>query len=317
MLRGSEVKSLRDGHAQIGDAFARFEGDEAWLVSMHIGVYSHAQEHSGHEPERRRKLLLHRSELDRLRHIVDEQHLSLVPLSLYFKDGRAKVELALARGRKTYDKRQVLAERDAEREARARHRPRRPRRLADPNTPCPYAARNVAASGHERGQRAPTQTWRPCGTAPAASTGSPTPLATTGRSPPTARPCSPPPPSRPTDRVLDVGCGTGAMTRAAARLAGEGSALGVDIGRPLVEEARAETTAEGGPANVDVRAGRRPGPPVRPRRLRRGRQPVRGDVLRRPGGRVRQPPAGHGRRRSAGRSPAGRPFSPTTGCWCR
>jgi SsrA-binding protein len=118
VLRGSEVKSLRDGHAQIRDAFARFEGDEAWLVSMHIGVYSHAQEHSGHEPERRRKLLLHRSELDRLRQIVDEQHLSLVPLSLYFKDGRAKVELALARGRKTYDKRQVLAERDAEREAR-------------------------------------------------------------------------------------------------------------------------------------------------------------------------------------------------------
>ena len=118
VLRGSEVKSLRDGHAQIGDAFARFEGDEAWLVSMHIGVYSHAQEHSGHEPERRRKLLLHRTELDRLRQIVDEQHLSLIPLSLYFKDGRAKVELALARGRKTYDKRQVLAERDAEREAR-------------------------------------------------------------------------------------------------------------------------------------------------------------------------------------------------------
>jgi SsrA-binding protein len=118
VLRGSEVKSLREAHVQIGDAFARIEGGEAWLVSMHIGVYEHAQQHSGHEPERRRKLLLHRSELDRLRHIVDEQHLSLVPLSLYFKDGRAKVELALARGRKTYDKRQVLAERDAEREAR-------------------------------------------------------------------------------------------------------------------------------------------------------------------------------------------------------
>ena len=89
----------------------------------------HAQEHCGHEPERRRKLLLHRGELDRLRAIVDEQHLSLVPLSLYFKDGRAKVELALARGRKTYDKRQALAERDAEREAaRPRDRPRRPRR---------------------------------------------------------------------------------------------------------------------------------------------------------------------------------------------
>jgi SsrA-binding protein len=118
VLRGSEVKALRDGHAQIGDAFARFENGEAWLVSMHIGVYSHAQEHSGHEPERRRKLLMHRNEIDRLRQIVDEQHLSLIPLSLYFKDGRAKVELALARGRKTVDKRQVLAERDAEREAR-------------------------------------------------------------------------------------------------------------------------------------------------------------------------------------------------------
>ena len=99
VLRGSEVKSLREAHVQIGDAFARIEGGEAWLVSMHIGVYEHAQQHSGHEPERRRKLLLHRSELDRLRQIVDEQHLSLIPLSLYFKDGRAKVELALARGR--------------------------------------------------------------------------------------------------------------------------------------------------------------------------------------------------------------------------
>ena len=117
VLRGSEVKSLREAQAQIGDAFARIEGHEAWLVSMHIGVYEHARDYSGHEPERRRKLLLHRSEIDRLRHIVDEQHLSLVPLSLYFKDGRVKVELALARGRKTYDKRQVLAERDASREA--------------------------------------------------------------------------------------------------------------------------------------------------------------------------------------------------------
>jgi SsrA-binding protein len=117
VLRGSEVKSLRDGHAQIGDAFARFEGDEAWLMSMHIGVYSHAQAYSGHEPERRRKLLLHRSELDRLRHIVDEQHPSLVPLSLYFKDGRAKVELAVAKGKRAYDKRRTIAERDAKREA--------------------------------------------------------------------------------------------------------------------------------------------------------------------------------------------------------
>ena len=117
VLRGSEVKSLRAAHVQLGDAYARIDGGEAWLVSMHIAPYDQAQSHSGHEPDRRRKLLLHRSELDRLRAIVDEQHLSLIPLSLYWKDGRAKVELALARGRKTYDKRQALAERDAAREA--------------------------------------------------------------------------------------------------------------------------------------------------------------------------------------------------------
>ena len=117
VLRGSEVKSLRAAHVQLGDAYARIEGGEAWLHSMHIAPYDHAQAHSGHEADRRRKLLLHRSELDRLRSIVDEQRLSLVPLALYFKDGRAKVELALARGRKTYDKRQALAKRDADREA--------------------------------------------------------------------------------------------------------------------------------------------------------------------------------------------------------
>jgi SsrA-binding protein len=117
VLRGSEVKSLRAAHVQLGDAHARIEGGEVWLVSMHVSPYDHAQAHSGHEPDRRRKLLLHRTEIDRLRSIVDEQHLSLIPLALYFKDGRAKVELALARGRKTYDKREVLAKRDAEREA--------------------------------------------------------------------------------------------------------------------------------------------------------------------------------------------------------
>lgn len=117
VLRGSEVKSLRDAHVQLGDAYARIEDGEAWLVSLHIAPYDRAQEHSGHEPERRRKLLLHRGEIDRLRSIVDEQRLALIPLSIYFKDGRAKVELALARGRKTYDKREVLARRDAEREA--------------------------------------------------------------------------------------------------------------------------------------------------------------------------------------------------------
>jgi len=117
VLRGSEVKSLRLSHVQFGDAFARFEGGELWLESLHIAPYENAQEHSGHEPERRRKLLLHRDEITRLRAKVDEQRLSLVPLSIYFKEGKVKVDLALARGRKTYDKRNLLAERDAARDA--------------------------------------------------------------------------------------------------------------------------------------------------------------------------------------------------------
>jgi SsrA-binding protein len=117
VLRGSEVKSLRLGHVQLGDAFGRIEGGEAWLMSLHIAPYEQSQAHSGHEPERPRKLLMHREEIDRLRAKVDEQRLSLVPLSIYFKDGRAKVDLALAKGRKTYDKRQVIAQRDADREA--------------------------------------------------------------------------------------------------------------------------------------------------------------------------------------------------------
>lgn len=115
-LRGSEVKSLRAGHVQLGDAYARIDAGEAWLVSLHIAPYDHAQAHSGHDPERPRKLLLHRDEIERLRAIVDEQRLTLVPLSLYFKEGRAKVELALARGRKTYDKRRAIAERDMARD---------------------------------------------------------------------------------------------------------------------------------------------------------------------------------------------------------
>jgi SsrA-binding protein len=117
VLRGSEVKSLRASQVQIGEAYGRIEGGEAWLHGMHVAPYENAQAHSGHDPERPRKLLLHAAEIDRLRALVDEQRLALVPLSLYFKDGRAKVELALARGRKTYDKREVLARRDAEREA--------------------------------------------------------------------------------------------------------------------------------------------------------------------------------------------------------
>jgi SsrA-binding protein len=115
VLRGSEVKSLRDAKVQISDAFGRIDGGEIWLHGLHIAPYLFSQTHTGHDPERKRKLLLHSHEIERLRARVDPEHLSLIPLSIYFKDGRAKVELALAKGRRTHDKRQVIAERDAER----------------------------------------------------------------------------------------------------------------------------------------------------------------------------------------------------------
>ena len=119
VLRGSEVKSIRDGKVQIGDAFARIDGSgEVWLHNLTVAVYAYAQSHSGHDETRKRKLLLHGHEIERLRARVEPEHLSLIPLSIYFKDGRAKVELALAKGRKTHDKRQMIAERDADRDVR-------------------------------------------------------------------------------------------------------------------------------------------------------------------------------------------------------
>ena len=113
VLRGSEVKSLRESKVQITDAFARIDAGEIWLHGLHIAPYLYSQDHTGHDPDRKRKLLLHSSEIERLRSRVDPEQLSLIPLSIYFKDGRAKVELALAKSRNTYDKRQALAERDA------------------------------------------------------------------------------------------------------------------------------------------------------------------------------------------------------------
>ena len=114
VLRGSEVKSIREGQVQIGDAFARIDSSgEVWLHNLTIAVYAHSQDHSGHDEQRKRKLLLHHHEIERLRARVDPEHLSLIPLAIYFKDGRAKVELALAKGRRTHDKRQAIAEREA------------------------------------------------------------------------------------------------------------------------------------------------------------------------------------------------------------
>lgn len=118
VLRGSEVKSLRAAKVTIADTWAKISGNELFLHGLHIAPYSHAANVGAHDPDRVRKLLAHRDEIEHLRTRVDLERLALVPLSLYFKDGRAKVELALARGRKRHDKRQAIAERDAQAEAR-------------------------------------------------------------------------------------------------------------------------------------------------------------------------------------------------------
>ncbi len=98
VLVGSEVKSLRDAKVQLGDAYARVERGELWLHNMHIAAYEHASGFGAHAVDRPRKLLAHRNEIERLGAKVAQDHLTLVPLSLYFKEGRAKIELALAKG---------------------------------------------------------------------------------------------------------------------------------------------------------------------------------------------------------------------------
>ena len=119
VLRGSEVKTLREGKASLQDAYAVIEGGDV-VLHMQIPAYSHTG-YEGHEPTRPRKLLLHRREIDQLARKVAERGLTLVPLRLYFKGQLVKVELGLARGKRAYDKRQSMARRDAEREmARAR-----------------------------------------------------------------------------------------------------------------------------------------------------------------------------------------------------
>jgi len=125
VLSGSEVKSLRDGHVQLADAYARSRDGELWLEGVHIAPYQFAVGVGSHEPDRSRKLLMHRAEIERFDARMAQDRLALVPLRMYFKDGRAKVELALARGRRRSDKRQMLAERDADMEIRramSRHR---------------------------------------------------------------------------------------------------------------------------------------------------------------------------------------------------
>jgi SsrA-binding protein len=115
VLTGSEVKSLRASQVQLKDAYATLHDGELWLENAHIAPYSYATS-GGHDPERRRKLLLHRREIDRLTGKVHEQGLTLVPLQIYFTHGLAKIEIALAKGRHTYDKRRKLVERQQKRE---------------------------------------------------------------------------------------------------------------------------------------------------------------------------------------------------------
>ena len=114
-LVGSEVKSIRDGKVTLVDAYAVIEGGEAWLCELDIGVYAFAHARN-HDPRRRRKLLLHRGEIDRLASKVGEKGLTLIPLSLYEKKGRVKVELALVHGKQEFDRREDVRKREAQRE---------------------------------------------------------------------------------------------------------------------------------------------------------------------------------------------------------
>jgi SsrA-binding protein len=115
VLKGSEVKSIREGRATLSEAYARAENGEVWLYGMHIQPYPYSRDEL--DPLRRRKLLLHHKEIAALARATDEKGVTLVPLKCYFKDGRAKLELAVGRGKRSYDKRHAIAERDATREA--------------------------------------------------------------------------------------------------------------------------------------------------------------------------------------------------------
>ena len=114
VLQGSEIKSIRAGQVSIQEAYVRVDGEEAWLVDAHIAPYKQASIF-GHEPRRDRKLLLHKREIGKLFDEVRKKGLTIIPTMIYLKAGRAKVEIALARGKRQYDKRQALAERDAKR----------------------------------------------------------------------------------------------------------------------------------------------------------------------------------------------------------
>lgn len=124
VLTGTEVKSLRAGRASLADGFGQITNGEAWLHGVHIPVYTQGT-WTNHEPRRTRKLLMHRREIDKLARSISERGLTLIPLSLYFSGGKVKIELGLAHGKRTYDKRHDLAKRDAAREVERELRRRR------------------------------------------------------------------------------------------------------------------------------------------------------------------------------------------------
>jgi SsrA-binding protein len=117
-LRGTEVKAMREGRANLRDSYCRMEGGEAFLMNAHVGQYSHGG-YASHDPLRPRKLLLHEEELRKLLGKTTEKGMTIVPLKLYFKHGRVKLAIALAKGKKSYDKRETIKRREAERETRA------------------------------------------------------------------------------------------------------------------------------------------------------------------------------------------------------
>jgi len=115
VLKGSEIKSIRAGQISIAEAYIRLDGHEAWLIDAHIAPYDMASINN-HEPRRPRKLLLHRSEIHKLWIDIRQKGVTIIPLKVYLKNGRAKVEIAVAKGKKLYDKRAAIAKRDVERE---------------------------------------------------------------------------------------------------------------------------------------------------------------------------------------------------------
>jgi SsrA-binding protein len=127
VLKGTEIKSIRAGRVNLSEGFVQAKQGELWLLNVHIAPYEQAGR-SGHEPRRPRKLLLHRREIDRLSERARERGMTMVPTRLYLKDGRAKVEIALARGKRQYDKREALAKRSAERDIERALRERNRRR---------------------------------------------------------------------------------------------------------------------------------------------------------------------------------------------